>query len=83
MEAWVVPFGNSTVDRVTSLTGAVGVDHEALVDVVLDEQQGLLEDFPGSRLLHCVGVSWVPEKSQQLSWSTRLTAGMRDRRMAV
>lgn len=66
---------------VIGLTGAVGVDREALVDVVLDEQKSLLEDLPGTGLLHCVGVTWVPEKSQQLSWSTRLTGGMRDREM--
>lgn len=64
---------------VTSLTGAVGVDHETPVDVVLDEQKSLLEDLTSTRLLHCVGVTWIPEKSQQLSWSTRLTEGMRDR----
>ncbi len=64
-----------------SLTGAVGVDHETLVDMVLDEQKSLLEDLPGTRLLHCVGVTWIPEKSQQLSWGARLTGGMRDREM--
>lgn len=64
---------------VIRLTCAIGVDHESLVDVVLDEQKGLLEDLPGTRLLHCVGVTWIPEESQQLSWGTRLTGGMRDR----
>lgn len=57
------------------LTGAVGVDHEALVDVVLDEQQRLLEDLPGPSLLHGVGVPGVPEESQQLSWGAWLTGG--------
>jgi len=66
---------------VIRLTGAVGVHHETLVDVVLDEQKRLLEDLPGTRPLHCVGVSWIPEKGKQLSWGTRLTGGMRDREM--
>lgn len=71
-------FSISTVDLVISLTSAVGVYHETLVDVVLYEQKSLLKDLPGTRLLHCVGVTWVPEKSKQLSWGTRLTGGTRD-----
>lgn len=59
----------------SSLTGAVGVHHETLVDVVLDEQQRLLEDLSGPRLLHGVGVPRVPEESQQLPGGARLTAG--------
>lgn len=59
------------------LTGAVGVDHQTLVDVVLDEQQRLLKDLAGPGLLHGVGVPGVPEESQQLSWGARLTGGRR------
>lgn len=62
-QPWVDPVSISTVSLVISLTGAVGVDHETLVDMVLDEQKCLLEDLPGTCLLHCVGVTWIPEKS--------------------
>lgn len=48
---------------IISLTGAVCVDHKTLVDMVLDEQKSLLEDLPSTCLLHCVGVTWIPEKS--------------------
>ncbi len=57
------PFSSSLVYLVISLTGAVGVDHESLVDVVLDEQKRLFEDLTGTRLLHCVGVTRIPEES--------------------
>lgn len=57
------PFRSSTVYLFIRLTRAVGVDHETLVDVVLDEQKSLLKDLPGTCLLHCVGVTWIPEKS--------------------
>lgn len=60
-----------------NLTGAIGVDHQTLVYVVLDEQESLLEDLTSTRLPDCVGIPWVSEKSKQLSWSTRLTGGMR------
>lgn len=60
-----------------SLTGAVGVDREALVNVVLDEQERLLEDLSSTGLLHSVGVARIPEKRQQFSRGTRLTGGMR------
>lgn len=77
------PFNISIVYFVVSLTSAIGVDHKTLVDVVLDEQKCLLEDFPSTRLLHCVGVTWIPEKSQQLSWSARLTAGVKDSEIRI
>lgn len=48
--------------------------------MALDEQEGLLEDLPSAGLLHRVGVTGVPEKSQQLSRGTRLTGGMRGRK---
>lgn len=63
---------------VVSLTGAVGVDHETLVDVVLNEQKRLLKNLPSTCLFHCVGVAWIPEEGQQLAWSTGLTGVMRD-----
>lgn len=59
------------------LTGAIGVDHKTLVDVVLDEQESLLEDLTSTCLPDRVGIPRVSEKSEQLSWSTRLTGGMR------
>lgn len=61
---------------ISSLTRAVGVDRETLVDVVLDEQKCLFKDLPCTRLLHCVRVTWIPEKSEQLSRGTRLTGVM-------
>lgn len=64
-----------------SLTSAVGVHHKTLVDMVLDEQESLLEDLAGTRLPDCVGIPWIPEESEQLSWSPRLTGGMRGRHM--
>lgn len=65
----------SSVSSLNLLTGAVGVHHETLVDVVLDEQQRLLEDLSGPRLLDGVGVPRIPEESQQLPGGARLTAG--------
>lgn len=61
-----------------SLTCTVGIHHEALVDVVLDEQKRLLKDLSSSCLLYCVGIPRIPEKSKQLSRGTRLTGVMRD-----
>lgn len=65
------------------LTGAVGVHHETAVDMVLDEQKRLFKYLPGPGLLHSVWITWISEKSQQLSWSTRLaeqrTSGSRVR----
>lgn len=60
-----------------SLTGAVGVDREALVNVVLDKQERLLEDLSSTGLFHGVGVARVPEKREQFSRGARLTGGMR------
>lgn len=73
------PFVQSQ-QRLRSLTGAVGVHRQALVNVALDEQEGLLEDLPSAGLLHRVGITRVPEKCQQLSRGTRLTGGMRGRK---
>lgn len=63
--------------RLPSLTSAVGVDREALVDVVLDKQERLLEDLSSAGLLHGVGVARIPEKREQFSRGSRLTGGMR------
>ena len=64
---------------VTALTSAIGVHHESLVDVVLDEEQCLFEDLPCASLLHGVGVPGVTEQGQQLTWGTGLTEGGRKR----
>lgn len=50
------------IDMLISLTSAVGIDHETLVDMVLDEKQSLLKDLAGTSLLHSVRVTWVTEK---------------------
>lgn len=55
--------GLEPAQKFINLTGAIGVDHEPLVDMVLDEQKSLLKDLSSTSLLHRVGVTWVPEKS--------------------
>lgn len=50
-------------------TCPIGVYHQALVDMPLNEEKSLLKDLSGSGLFHCVRVAWIAEQRQQLTGS--------------